>query len=75
MIVLDKNHPPSAVSKTIDAINKVINANNRKNFNIVKVALVPEMVETYHDYPFSISFLVQCYLRCLHRDDHETLSN
>lgn len=40
--------------------------------------MVPAMAGTnslYQDYPFSLSFLLQCFLRCLDRNDHETLSN
>lgn len=29
----------------------------------------------YQDYPFSLSYLLQCFLRCLDRSDHETLTN
>jgi|LauGreDrversion4_2_1035121.scaffolds.fasta_scaffold55652_3 hypothetical protein len=29
----------------------------------------------FQDYPFSLSFLFQSFLRCLDRTDHETLSN
>ncbi len=38
------------------------------------LAVLP-MTSGYEKYPFSLSFLLQCYCRCLSRDGHLTLSN
>lgn len=79
VIVLDKNHPPQALASTVENINKFVNGyRGSKTFDLFKVAMVPQMAGTntlYQDYPFSLSFLVQCFLRCLDRSDHETLTN
>ena len=72
VIFLDKNHIPNIISKTIDTINKYTNT---KKARVLKLALVPEIANPHHDYPFSLSFLVQCYLRALERNVHETLTN
>jgi hypothetical protein len=38
--------------------------------------MVPQMNSgLYQDFPFSLSFLLQCFLRCLDRTEHETLTN
>jgi hypothetical protein len=77
VICLDKNHPPTALSSTVESINKFVNSySGARVFNLVKVAMVPQMNSgLYQDYPFSLSFLLQCFLRCLDRSDHETLTN
>lgn len=77
MICLDKNHPPQALSSTVESINKFVNSySGARAFNLVKVAMAPQMnAGLYQDYPFSLSFLLQCFLRCLDRSDHETLTN
>ena len=41
----------------------------------IKVAMVPEIKNEYKDYPFSLTFLMQCYIRNLRRDTHDTLTN
>ena len=74
MIYLDKNYPPAEIKITLEAIND--HAAN-ENAIIRKVALVPHMAEinSCKDFPFSINFLVQCYIRCLERQGHLTMSN
>ena len=80
VICLDKNHPPQALQSTVESINKFVNSySGGRSFDLVKVALVPQMaaggLNLYQDYPFSLSFLLQCFLRCLDRADHDTLTN
>jgi hypothetical protein len=41
----------------------------------MKVALVPDQPNPHRGYPFSLSFFVQCYQRCLERANHDTLTN
>lgn len=38
------------------------------------VSVIPT-TSGYEQYPFSMSFLLQCYCRCLGRDNHPTMSN
>jgi len=39
--------------------------------------MVPQIAQgnEYKNYPFSLNFLVQCYVRCLERQGHPTLSS
>lgn len=37
--------------------------------------MIPDIPNPYSEYPFSLSFLVQCFSRCLLRPEHETLTN
>lgn len=41
----------------------------------MKIALVPDQPNPHRGYPFSLSLLVQCYQRCLERQNHDTLTN
>jgi hypothetical protein len=44
VICLDKNHPPQALSSTVESINKFVNSySGARAFNLVKVAMVPQM--------------------------------
>ena len=44
VIFLDKNHPPQALSSTIENINKFLNGyQGKKSFTLHKVAMVPAM--------------------------------
>ena len=47
----------------------------RSDALVRKVAVIPEINDAYKDYPFSLSFLIQCYIRCLDRDGHITMKN
>lgn len=46
-----------------------------KQFERVKPVSVIPTTSGYEQYPFSLSFLLQCYCRCLGRDNHPTMSN
>lgn len=74
MIYLDKNYPPAEIKITLEAINE--HAAN-KNASIRRVALVPhiERNKDCPDFPFSMNFLVQCFIRCLKREGHLTIQN
>jgi hypothetical protein len=58
IICLDKNHPQNALPKTIDTINRITASAYSKNIKIQKIALIPEIIENYLDYPFSLAFLL-----------------
>lgn len=74
MIYLDKNYPPLEIKITLDAINE---HEANQSAQIRRVALVPDMAvePDLQDFPFSMNFLVQCYIRCLEREDHLTIQN
>ncbi len=65
MIFLDKNFTPGELT-TVKAQIEELQAK--------QLALLP-LTSGYESYPFSLSYLLQCYCRCLSRDDHLTLSN
>mmetsp|Transcript_34786 Transcript_34786/g.25943 ORF Transcript_34786/g.25943 Transcript_34786/m.25943 type:complete len:137 (-) Transcript_34786:156-566(-) len=66
LVMVDKNHPPNAVHRTMKVLQKV---------PCKVIALVPRCPTPAPEYPFSYSMLVQCFLRCQFRDGHQTLSN
>lgn len=70
-IFLDKNYPPAEFVQTLEAIKKF----EETCVAVHKIAVVPNIVKKFEAFPFSISFFVQCYLRCLHRSGHLTISN
>jgi hypothetical protein len=73
---LDKNHPPSALPNAIKALDLFNNNECQKRYiKFTKVALIPDQPYAHQMYPFSLNFLVQCYLRTLDREEHETLTN
>lgn len=72
IVYLDKNFPPAEIKITIAAIN----AHKRSSDAQIKtVAIVPETQTPFESFPFSLNFLIQCYVRCLNRDDHLTMKN
>ena len=78
VVCLDKNQPPQALTSTVESINKFVNAySGARSFKLIKAAIIPQMNQAtlYQDYPYTLSFFLQCFLRCLDRTDHETLSN
>jgi hypothetical protein len=70
-IFLDKNFPPAEQVQTLNAIQ----AFEASGVKIHKIALVPQIKKSFQDYPFSLTFFLQCYLRCLNRKGHLTISN
>ncbi|KAL4471393.1 hypothetical protein ABPG74_008286 [Tetrahymena malaccensis] len=73
IIIFDKNHPPSAIQSTIPFIQETM----PKNINYKIVALTPKVLQTHStetsDYPFSVTYLLNCIDRSVNRDNHETL--
>ena len=81
IIYIDKNHPPNAISRSIDPINKCLqdNLNSTLKLDLKFIALTPECVNYFFFsdtsfIPFSLSYFIQCYLRVKHRNDHPTLN-
>ena len=73
LIILDKNHPPQAVTSTIPFLQSIM----PKKVNYKLIAILPKVCSTYSSekgaYPFSLTYLLNCLSRCLNRDTHETL--
>lgn len=69
---MDKNYPPREISLVISAIN---GHESNISTKLKTIAVVPYIVNKYKDYPFSLSFLLQCYIRCLKRSGHLTMNN
>jgi len=74
MIYLDKNAPPADIKKTLEAIKQQAVLQNAQ---LRLVALVPDVARKQEcpGYPFSVSFLIQCFMRCLEREGHLTMPN
>ena len=72
VIYLDKNFPPEQINVTIASINAHARGSE---VQVKKVALVPQIETRYKDYPFSLTFLIQCFNRCLERNGHLTMPN
>ncbi len=70
-IFLDKNFPPAEQVQTLSAIK----AFEENGYKINKIAVVPKIKKRFQDYPFSLAFFLQCYLRCLNRKGHLTISS
>ncbi|EAR94538.1 hypothetical protein TTHERM_00052480 (macronuclear) [Tetrahymena thermophila SB210] len=73
IVIFDKNHPPSAIQSTIPFIQETM----PKNVNYKIIALTPKVLQTHStgnsDYPFSVTYLLNCIDRSVNRDTHETL--
>jgi len=61
LVYLDKHFFPRDLQQTI----KLLDAQPE-----VKIVTVLPKTSGYENYPFSLSFLLQCYCRCLSREDH-----
>jgi len=72
IVYLDKNYIPGDIGTTINTIN---NHEANQTASITKVALVPHIENPLQNFPFSLSFFIQCYIRCLDRSGHLTLPN
>jgi len=72
--MIDKNHPTNAIGKSIDTLNNSIKKIS-KDILVKKIALIPQIKNKLENYPFNYEFLLQCCIRCLLRESHETLSN
>ena len=73
VIFLDKNHPPNAIDQTVEAARS-----HSPDTEVRVVGLIPNSQEPLaigrDEYPFSLSFLVQCLMRVKDREQHETLT-
>lgn len=65
MIFLDKNHPPNAINKTLQVINKArIHVTSILEVDVKVIALLPKISPPlYIDLPFSPNFV----FKCIHR--------
>ncbi len=67
VIALDKNYLPDHIGKTVDTIDKLYSELIAKDTQLLKVGLVPDILNPAKDMPFSFHFVVECYLRALKR--------
>ena len=82
LLYIDKNHPPNAISRSLDTIRTFVNhINEREGYEVLKtkfVALIsdsnqcPLLGKSY--LPYSLEYFYQCYDRVYKRRDHETLN-
>ena len=83
IIYIDKNHPPNAINRSTEPIRKYLQGQIKSSFklDLQFVALIPDCINEFRFgnnlnsfIPFSLSYLIECYLRVKHRDDHPTLN-
>ena len=83
IIYIDKNHPPNAINRSTEPIRKYLKNSIKRAFklDLQFVALIPDCINEFRFgnnfnsfIPFSLSYLIQCYLRVRHRNDHPTLN-
>ena len=79
LLFIDKNHPPNAINKTIEPIKKIMSSFTNLNKQVVFVGLIPECINNFiikSDLflPFSLSYLIQCYIRVRNRTNHPLMN-
>ena len=79
LIFIDKNHPPNAINKTIEPIRKIMSDFTNIDKQVSFVGLIPECINNFilgHGLalPFSLSYLIQCYIRVRNRKNHPLMN-
>ena len=79
ILFIDKNHPPNAINKTIEPIKKIMSDFTNIDKQVSFVALIPECINNFilgngHALPFSLSYLIQCYIRVRNRTNHPLMN-
>ena len=79
LLFIDKNHPPNAINKTIEPIKKVISDFTKIDKHVSFVGLIPECINNFIlgpnlSIPFSLSYLIQCYIRVRNRTNHPLMN-
>ena len=79
LLFIDKNHPPNAINKTIEPIKKIISSYTNLNKQVIFTGLIPECINNFIIgpslfLPFSLSYLIQCYIRVRNRTDHPLMN-
>ena len=79
LLFIDKNHPPNAINKTIEPIKKVMSDFTNIDKQISFVGLLPDCINNFilanHiPLPFSLSYLIQCYIRVRNRTNHPLMN-
>ena len=79
LLFIDKNHPPNAINKTIEPIKKIMSSFTNLNKQVVFIGLIPECINNFiikSDLflPFSLSYLIQCYIRVRNRTNHPLMN-
>ena len=79
LLFIDKNHPPNAINKTIEPIKKIISSFTNLNKQVIFTGLIPECINNFTIktdlfLPFSLSYLIQCYIRVRNRTNHPLMN-
>ena len=79
LLFIDKNHPPNAINKTIEPIKKIMSNFTNLDKQVSFVALIPECINNFIfgtnlSLPFSLSYLIQCYIRVRNRINHPLMN-
>ena len=79
LLFIDKNHPPNAINKTIEPIKKIISDFTNTEKHVSFVGLIPEcinnfFVDSHLFIPFSLTYLIQCYIRVRNRTNHPLMN-
>ena len=79
LLFIDKNHPPNAINKTIEPIKKIISSFTNLKKQVIFTGLIPECINNFTIksdlfLPFSLSYLIQCYIRVRNRTNHPLMN-
>ena len=79
LLFIDKNHPPNAINKTIEPIKKIISSFTNLNKQVIFTGLIPDCINNFTIksdlfLPFSLSYLIQCYIRVRNRTNHPLMN-
>ena len=79
VLFIDKNHPPNAINKTIEPMKKIITDLTNMNKQVSFIGLIPECINNFIIgpdlfLPFSLSYLIQCYIRVRNRTNHPLMN-
>ena len=79
LIYIDKNHPPNAINKSIEPIKKIMSDFTNCNKQVLFVGLIPDCINNFKlgengGLPFSLSYLIQCYVRVRNRKNHPLMN-
>ena len=79
LLFIDKNHPPNAINKTIEPIKKVISDFTKIDKQVSFIGIIPECINNFLlgpnlSIPFSLSYLIQCYIRVRNRTNHPLMN-
>lgn len=71
ILFIDKNHPPEALDRTVEHLDSLTLP---KSVVLKTIAVLPELSEELERCPFSVNFILKCYLRVRSRTGHQTFN-